>query len=133
MSHIPWRSDDTRSSDFQVIGRGLYASHLYNWLAQFSRPQLLLLNMHTNFESSASNDYYQNILDFLGIPATIKLSDSTVPSAEVSPPSQQDILSCRHRDILLAEYDRWNQILYAMEPSFPRFPPATNVPCRAYG
>jgi len=106
----------------------VYAAQLHWLRTHFSRSQILLLNMHTALTSRSPNEYLQEILDHLQIPTTAHLS-GLVHSNSASPAQAGDMLNCSTHSQLSAIFEPYNEILYAMEPEFDRFPPASDVPC----
>jgi hypothetical protein len=112
------------------VAWGIYAAQLHWLLTHFSRSQLLLLNMHTALASRSPNEYLQEILDHLQIPATAHLSDGLMHANVATAAQASDMLKCSTHATLSAIYEPYNEILYAMEPEFDRFPPASEVPCQ---
>lgn len=116
------------------VARGLYAPQLHWWRTQFSRRQMLLLNMHTVMSSSAGA-YVTTVLNFMGIPAVASEMQAELDEVNrVKPWQQDDALSCSMRHRMAAIYAPWNAVLYALEPEFDRFPPPEQiVPCLDHG
>jgi hypothetical protein len=111
-----------------MVSYGIYCAQLHWLLSHFSRQQMLLLNMHSVLTSNSPNEYLQQVLDHLHIPASANvhaLSHSNAATAAES----SDMLSCSTHAQLSAIYEPHNEILYAMEPEFGRFPPSSEVPC----
>jgi hypothetical protein len=107
----------------------MYAADLHWLYTQFSRSQVLLLNMHTILTSRGPNEYLQEILDHLQIPATAHLQEGLSHSNSATAAQASDMLACSTHAAMSAIYEPYNEILYAMEPEFDRFPPASAVPC----
>jgi hypothetical protein len=84
--------------------------------------------MHTAFAFRTPNEYLQEILDHLEIPATADLYDLS-HSNSATADQATDMLDCSTHAQLSAIYEPFNEILYAMEPDFDRFPPASETPC----
>jgi hypothetical protein len=106
----------------------MYAAQLL-WLGtQLSRSQILLLNVHTETTGSP-REYLQKILDHLKIPVTAHLNALTKANSATAEQAS-DMLPCSTRAQLSAIFEPHNEILYAMEPEFDRFPPASEVPCQ---
>jgi hypothetical protein len=114
-----------------IVSWSLYAPGLHWYLTQFSRTQMLIFSMHSVLHKN-SNEYVQEMLDFLQIPCTAHLkalshSNSATPEQALS---AAETLTCSVRDRLAEIYEPWNRVWYVMEPELDHFPPATDVPCR---
>jgi hypothetical protein len=107
----------------------MYAAQLHWLQALFWRSQLLLLNMHTALTSRSPNGYLQQILDHMQIPATAHLTNLAHVNFATAQQAT-DILNCSTHAQLAAIFEPHNEILYALEPEFDRFPPASDVPCQ---
>jgi hypothetical protein len=107
-----------------MLSRGIYAFSIH-WLStQFSREQLLLLSMHEALTTQPSV-YLKQVLDFLGFPASAQYPlEQDMPQSNSATAEQlEDVMSEELRDKMAAVYAPWNEVLYAMEPQFQRFPP----------
>lgn len=114
----------------QTVSWGMYAAQLHWLQTHFSRSQILLLNMHTVLTSRSPNEYLQQILDHLHIPVTARLPNGLIHANSAVAAQAQDMLNCSTHAQLSAIFEPHNEILYAMEPEFERFPPASESPCR---
>jgi hypothetical protein len=106
----------------------VYAAQLHWLWTHFTRSQILLLNMHTALTSRSPNAYLQEVLDHLQIPVTAHLNH-LAHSNSATADQASDVLNCSTHAQLSAIFEPFNEILYAMEPDFDRFPPASDVPC----
>jgi hypothetical protein len=92
---------------------------------------MLVFNMESVLATDP-NQYVQQMLDFLDIPATAH--EGVLAHSFSATPEQAhafaDTLSCYVRDKLAQIYAPWNDALYIMEPQLERFPPVTDVACR---
>jgi hypothetical protein len=108
----------------------MYAAQLHWLRTHFSRSQLLLLNMHTILDGRSPNEYLQKILDHLQIPAIAMLPGGLMHANSATAAQASDMLDCSTHAQLTTIFEPFNEILYAMEPEFDRFPPASETPCR---
>jgi hypothetical protein len=117
----------------QALSWGLYPGQLHWLMTHFSRQQMLLLNFHAAAASSDPNTYLQEILDFFHIPAVAQLHEAGGLTHTNSATAAQstDILDCDLHARLTATFAPYNEIFYAMEPEYGRFPPTSDEPCRS--
>jgi hypothetical protein len=93
---------------------------------------MLLLNMHSVVAANNPNAYLQEILNFLDIPTVARLpaADSLAHTNSATAAQSTDILECDLHARLTAVFAPYNEIFYAMEPEYGRFPPTSDEPCK---
>jgi hypothetical protein len=111
-----------------MVSWGMYGAHLHWLQMHFSRSQILLFNMHSVLTSKRPQEYLQRVLDHLHIPGSAH-AHSLKHANTATAAQSSDVLKCSTHAQLSAIYEPHNEILYAVEPEFERFPPASAVPC----
>jgi hypothetical protein len=111
----------------------MYPGQLHWLLTHFSRQQMLLLSMHTVLATNDPNGYLQEILDFLEIPTVAQMPavEELAHTNSATASQSVDILDCDMHARLSALFAPFNEIFYAMEPDFERFPPTSDEPCKS--